>query len=260
MIFAFPEELIDVDIDTSFVVEYIYLGKVTVERSSLKHFLEAAESLQIKGLSSCSSLSRPPANSSCHPAAVPTDLSTNSRDRAAAAKKQLPQQPRGDVSEQQGSRSTEKNSRTAAAAVENSRTDAEQSSRTAGEGQSAVAPESVSGGPRTDPVQMVRIVKKRSALGATSPRAAKRPKRPQSRQSTGTGAESAEQNPSGKYCTVPVLYLYLVLTTHFRVADPHSFHPDPDPDPAFLGRIVIRIRIQSGSKDLMTKNYKKNYS
>jgi hypothetical protein len=64
----------------------------------------------------------------------------------------------------------------------------------------------VSGGPRTDPVQMVRIVKKRSALGATSPRAAKRPKRPQSRQSTGTGPEIAEQNLSGKYCTgiVPV--------------------------------------------------------
>jgi hypothetical protein len=44
-----------------------------------------------------------------------------------------------------------------------------------------------------------------------------------------------------------------------RVADPHSFHPDPeaeyrsgsgsntDPDP-------IRIRIQSGSRALMTKN------
>jgi hypothetical protein len=54
---------------------------------------------------------------------------------------------------------------------------------------------------------MVRIVKKRSALGATSPRAAKRPKRPQSRQSTGgTGAENAEQNPSGKYCTVAYRY------------------------------------------------------
>jgi hypothetical protein len=169
-----------------------------VERSCLKHFLEAAESLQIKGLSSCSSLSRPPANSSCHTAAVPTDLSTSSsRDRAAAAAdKQLPQS-RGDLSEQQGSRAAEKNNRTAAAAaaVENSRA-AEQSSRTAAEGQSTAA-ESVSGGPRTDPVQMVRIVKKRSALGATSPRAAKRPKRPLSRQSTGAGAESAEQNPSG---------------------------------------------------------------
>jgi hypothetical protein len=230
-----------------------------VERSSLKHFLEAAESLQIKGLSSCSSLSRPPANSSCHTAAVPTDLSTSSRDRAAAAAdKHLPKQPRGDLSEQQGNRTAEKNNRTAAADVQNSRAP-EQSSRTAGEGRSTAA-ESVSGGggePRTDPVQMVRIVKKRSALGATSPRAAKRPKRPQSRQSAGTGAESAEQNPSGKYCTVPVLCLYLVLTTHFRVADLHSFHPDPDPDPAFLGRIVIRIRIQSGSKDLMTKNYNK---
>jgi hypothetical protein len=129
---------------------------------------------------------------------VPTDLSTSSRDRAAAAAdKQLPQQPRGDLSEQQGGRAAEKNNRTSAvAAVENSRA-AEQSSRTAGEDQSTAA-ESVSGGPRTDPVQMVRIVKKRSALGATSPRAAKRPKRPLSRQSTGAGAESAEQNPSGK--------------------------------------------------------------
>jgi hypothetical protein len=199
LIFALPELLIDVDIYNSFVVEYIYLGKVTVERSCLKHFLEAAESLQIKGLSSCSSLSRPPANSSCHTAGVPTDLSTSSsRDRAAAADKQLPQ-PRGDLSEQQGGRAAEKNSRTAAAAVENSRA-AEQSSRIADDGRSTAA-ESVSGGLRTDPVQRVRIVKKRSALGATSPRAAKRPKRPQSGQSAGTGAKSAEQNPSGKYCT-----------------------------------------------------------
>ncbi len=220
LIFALLEELIDVDIYSSFVVEYIYLGKVTVERSSLKHFLEAAESLQIKGLSSCSSLSRPPTNSSCHTAAVPTDLSTSSRDRAAAAgDKQLPQ-PRGDVSEQQGSRAAEKNNRTAAAAVENSRA-AEQSSRTADDGQSAVG----EGGPRTDPVQMVRIVKKRTAVGATSPRATKRPKRPQSRQSAGTG--SAEQNPSGKYrysmsprTIVPLSTSFLVLSGKLSV---HSF-------------------------------------
>ncbi len=186
-----------------------------MERSCLKHFLEAAESLQIKGLSSCSS--RPlasHANSSCHTAAVPTDLSTSSsRDRAAAADKQLPQPPRGDLSEQQGSRAAEKNNRTSAA-VENSRA-AEQSSRTADDGQSAVG----EGGPRTDPVQMVRIVKKRSALGATSPRAAKRPKRPQSRQSAGTGPESAEQNLSGKYRypMVRVPRFIVPLSTSFLV-------------------------------------------
>jgi hypothetical protein len=52
---------------------------------------------------------------------------------------------------------------------------------------------------------------------------------------------------------VPLIFLVTPVT---RVADPHSFHPDPafyadtDPDP-------IRIRIQSGSRALMTKNWKK---
>ncbi len=39
-----------------------------------------------------------------------------------------------------------------------------------------------------------------------------------------------------------------------RVADPHSFHPDPDP--AFWAE----YRSGSGSRALMTKNWTKNYS
>jgi hypothetical protein len=49
-----------------------------------------------------------------------------------------------------------------------------------------------------------------------------------------------------------MIYGITVLTN--RVADPYSFHPDPDPDPASYDEH------QSGTRALMTKNLKKNYS
>jgi hypothetical protein len=44
-----------------------------------------------------------------------------------------------------------------------------------------------------------------------------------------------------------------------RLANPHSFHPDPDPafKAEYLSGDPIRIRIQSGSRALMTKKKKK---
>ena len=50
---------------------------------------------------------------------------------------------------------------------------------------------------------------------------------------------------------------------HCSVVDPYSFFPDQDPDPEFdVGDqygsgFRIRIRIQYGSRALMTKNWKK---
>jgi hypothetical protein len=42
------------------------------------------------------------------------------------------------------------------------------------------------------------------------------------------------------------------LAIEGRVADPHSFQPDPDP--AFEADYQSRIQIQSGSRALMTNN------
>jgi hypothetical protein len=42
----------------------------------------------------------------------------------------------------------------------------------------------------------------------------------------------------------------LIIVPSFRVSDPYSFYPDPDPDPAF----EAGDQSGSGSRALMTKN------
>ena len=164
-------------------LEYIYLGKVTVERVALKHFLEAAESLQIKGLSN---LSRPPPppktgtnlNSSRTAA---TDLS--SRRKTAAADKLSTAE-----AEERGSQNVgapESGSRAAAeAAPEQSSSSSGGTATGADPSYRAAAADSGDAQLRAaDPaVQMVRIVKKRSGghqQPASPSRAGKRPKRPE---------------------------------------------------------------------------------
>jgi hypothetical protein len=54
---------------------------------------------------------------------------------------------------------------------------------------------------------------------------------------------------------LPAVLFHIIFV---RVVDPYSFFPDPDPDPEFdVGDQYgsgFRIRIQYGSRALMTKN------
>ncbi len=155
---------------------------MTVERTALKHFLEAADSLQIKGLSNLSrpSVATPQVSSSSGGrSGAATDLT--SKNRTAATPAVAEKLSRGDAQEQ-GDRSAMKheavNSMHSRAAVAEHCGDGavveDKNNSPAGRLPISIpdgSGETRLGGGR-EPVQMVRIVKKRSLLPAASPKAA----------------------------------------------------------------------------------------